>query len=207
MPGLAELAAVVVCGGSVLAAAAKHGRMAVLGVTIALVAAPLVSQQVPAPLALAFREIAVLTGAYLLWVVTRRHDAADGRHDPAVAGALFVLLAFVAALALAPALGPDRGPVVALAAAAAAGMAALAIGISSVPPLAGGLSAVWLLLAASLAVSGLAGAGGPLDDAIIGLALLAVTVAAAFLGSQGSRPVAAPPSVLEPPAADEVQAW
>jgi len=190
MPGLAELAALVVCAGSILAAAARDRGMGILGVTVALVAAPLVSHQIPELLPLAFREVAVLTGAYLLWIATGRDQATELRGDSAVAGGPFVLLGFVTALVLAPALGPDRGPLVGLAGAAAAGMAALALGIGATGLLAGGLGAIMLLLAASLAVTGLAGASGPLDHVVIGLALLAVTAATAFLGSPERPPVA-----------------
>ena len=169
--------------------------MALLGVSVALVTAPLVGSRAPDLLSLAFREVAVLTGAYLLWIATGRDEATDVRGDSPVMGGPFVVLAFVSALALTPALGPDRGPVVGLASAAATGMAALALGVGATQHLSGGLSAIMLLLAASLAVTGLAGAGGPLDHAVIGAALLAVTTAAAFLGSAEAPapPAAAPP--------------
>src|SRR3989304_813774 len=64
-------------------AAARDRGMGILGVTVALVAAPLVSHQIPELLPLAFREVAVLTGAYLLWIATGRDQATELRGEPA----------------------------------------------------------------------------------------------------------------------------
>jgi hypothetical protein len=58
--------------------------------------------------------------------------------------------------------------------------------------LAGGLSAILLTLAATLAFRGLTGSGGALDHVVMGATLLAVTTAAAFLGSAEPRSLATP---------------
>jgi hypothetical protein len=189
---LAGLAALVVAAGCMLAVVAPDRRFSVLGLTVALVAAPLVAVQRPDLLSLAFRETAALTGAYLLWVVSRDRPAETGGTLPAFAG-VFVALAFAGGLALAPALGDERGAAVGLAAASAAAMAALALTLGTRMVLSNGLGAILLVLAASLAVTGLTSTGGPLDHAITGAALLAVTTAAAFLGSGAPEPVDAPP--------------
>ena len=206
MPWLAGFGAVVVCGGGALAVATADRRVAILGLTAALVAAPLIGTLEPDLLSLAFREVAALTGTYLLWISSGRAQPSEPREDGPVFPAIFVIVAFVGALILAPALGPHRGPVAGLAAAAAAGMAALALSVRATDLLAGGLSAIVLLLAASLAATGLAGTSGPLDDAVTGAALLAVSGAAAFLGSsQPSMKTALPASLQTelPPGQDD----
>ena len=192
MAGLAVVAGLMVCVGCAVAAGAPDRRMAVLGVTLALVAAPLVSLQQPDLLSLAFRETAALTGAYLLWVVTRDTAAVPWSGLPTFAAA-FVVLAFLGGLALAPTLGPERGPGAALAASAAAAIAALGLTVGSRAVLAAGLGAILIVLAAALAATGLAGMGAPLDHAITGAALLAVTTAAGFLGGSDARRAADPP--------------
>lgn len=191
MGWLAWIAAIFVGAGSALAVWSTDRRFSILGVSVALVAAPLTGNQPPDLLALAFREVAVLTGSYLLWIATRHGVPGAGIAAPPFAP-LFVGLAFMGAVALSPSLGPDRGSGAALAAAAASGVAALALGIEAPTVLSGGLGAIMLLLSASLAVAGLSAAEGRLDHAVIGAALLAVTTAAAFLGSHEPRPVEAP---------------
>jgi hypothetical protein len=107
---------------------------------------------------------------------------------------VFVVLGFAAALFLAPSLGPDRGSTPGLAGAVAAAIAAIALGAGQRHALAGGLSAILLTLTAALAYRGLTGSGGGLDHVVIGATLLAVTTAAAFLGSAEPREAAMPAS-------------
>jgi hypothetical protein len=206
VPWLAIIGAVVVCGGGALAAATADRRLAVLGLTVAIVAAPLIGTRAPDLLSLAFREVAALTGAYLLWISGGRGRPTEHREDGPLFPAIFVVLAFVGTLILAPALGPDRGPIVGLAAAAAAAMAALALTVRATDLLAGGLGTIMLLLAASLATTGLAGTNGPLEHAVTGAALLAVSAAAAFVGSGQPSPTTQTPAPLEaegPPAQND----
>jgi hypothetical protein len=216
VPLVALLGAVVVCGGSALSAGTADRRLAILGLAVALVAAPLIGTRAPDLLSLAFREVAALTGTYLLWISSGGGRPSEHREDGPLFPAMFVILAFVGALILAPALGPNRGPIAGLAAAAAAAMAALALTVRATDLLTGGLSAIMLLLAASLATTGLAGTAGALEHAVTGAALLAVTAAAAFVGSSEASPTtetAAPletnrtptpqdpfPTLVEPPA-------
>jgi hypothetical protein len=201
VPWLAVLGALVVCGGGALAAATADRRLAILGLTVALVAAPVIGTRAPDLLSLAFREVAALTGTYLLWISSGRGRASEHREDGPLFPGIFVVVAFVGALILAPALGPDRGPIVGLAAAAAAAMAALALSARATDVLAGGLSAIMLLLAASLATTGLAGTSGALEHAVTGVALLAVSAAAAFVGSRPPAQDEPLPTLVEPPAA------
>ena len=205
MPWLAVLGAVVVCGGAALSVATADRRVAILGLTAATVAAPLIGTRAPDLLSLSFREVAALTGAYLLYVSSRRGPSDHGQDGP-LFPAIFVVVAFVGTLILAPALGPHRGPIVGLAAAAASAMAALALTVRATDLLGGGLGAIALILAASLATTGLAGINGPLEHAVTGAALLAVTAAAALVGSGQPSPATAPPAPLETgpaPAQDE----
>ena len=198
MPWVALLGAIVVCAGGALAAATVDRRLAILGLAVALVAAPLIGTRAPDLLSLAFREVAALTGTYLLWIASGGGRPIERREDGPLFPALFVVLAFVGALILAPALGPNRGPIVGLAAAAGAAMAALALSVRAADLLIGGLSAILLLLAASLATTGLAGIAGALEHAVIGAALLAVSAAAAFVGSSESSPTTVTPADVEP---------
>jgi hypothetical protein len=184
--GLAGFAALVVCAGCVVAVTAAERRFAILGVTIALVAAPLIGVQVRDLLSLAFREVAVITGSYLLWAASRHVVTWRDGPLPVFVG-VFVVLGFVAALLLAGSLGPDRGSTPGLAGAVAATIAAIALGAGQRHALAGGLSAILLTLAAALAFRGLSGSGGGLDQIVIGATLLAVTTAAAFIGSAEPR--------------------
>ena len=204
MPGLAELAALIVAGGSALAAVNRSRPLAVLGVAIALVAAPLVGARAPDLLSLAFREVAALTGIYLLRIAAtapsggsagetveeRIGAGVQARSGRPVFPAVFVVGAFVGVIALALPVDPGRGPLAGLAAAAAAAIAALALGDGDQDLLSGGLGAVLLVLAASLAVGGLVGVVGPLQHAVIGAALLGVAAAAAFLGTGARSAVA-----------------
>lgn len=200
MAGLAALAAILVGLGCALTVAAPDRRLAVLGVALALVAAPVVALHRPDLLSLAFRETAALTGTYLLWVVTRGRPGEPWPGPPTFAAA-FVVLAFAGTLVLVPALGPERGPGPGLAAAAAAVIAWLALTFGTRAVLPAGLGSVLLLLAATLALTGLTGMGAPLDHAIIGAALLAVTTAAVFLAASEARSA----GTLALPAASEAE--
>ena len=197
MPWLAILGAVVVCAGGALAAATADRRLAILGLTIATVAAPLIGTRAPDLLSLAFREVAALMGAYLLWISGGRGRESEHVEDGPLYPAIFVVLAFAGTLILAPALGPHRGPIAGLAGATAATMAALALSVRATDLFAGGLGAILLLLAASLATIGLSGTHGPLEQAVTGAALLAVTAAAAFVGSGQRSPTTEAQAPLE----------
>lgn len=188
---LADVAAIVVFVACAVTATAHDRRFAILGLAVALLAAPLVAVPWPGFLPLAFRLVAALTGTYLLWVAaTRRGESRDVATGAGVHAAAFVAAAFVGVALLAPGLGPERGSPIALASAAGAGVAALSLGVAAPSALAGGLSAILLVLSASLATAGLIGAPASLEHAVVGAALLAVTTAAALLGAGGSVRIA-----------------
>lgn len=73
-PALAVIG-VAVLAGAVVAVAAHEGRPAVLGLILALVAAPLVAAPLPAALPLAARLVAAILTGYLLWVAMRAAPA------------------------------------------------------------------------------------------------------------------------------------
>jgi len=76
-PALAGVALVVIAG-AVVAGSAKNGRTAILGLVVALVAAPLLADPPAAPLGLAARLVAAVLAGYLLWVATRGPAARTG---------------------------------------------------------------------------------------------------------------------------------
>src|SRR5690606_39064001 len=69
-PALTAVAIVAVAG-AVVAVSAREGRVAVLGLVLALVVSPLVALPVPDVLSLAIRMVAGVLAAYLLWAVLR----------------------------------------------------------------------------------------------------------------------------------------
>jgi hypothetical protein len=79
-PGLAALAVAVVAGG-IIAVSSREARVAVLGLILAGVTAPLIGDPLPDPLALASRVIAMVLGGYLLWVASAASTRQPGRHS------------------------------------------------------------------------------------------------------------------------------
>src|SRR6185295_13914235 len=76
-PALAGVALVVIVG-AVVAGSARNARTAILGLVVALVAAPLLADPPAAPLGLAARLVAAVLAGYLLWVATRGPAARTG---------------------------------------------------------------------------------------------------------------------------------
>ena len=76
-PALAGVAIVVIVG-AVVAGSARNARTAILGLVVALVAAPLLADPPAAPLGLAARLVAAVLAGYLLWVATRGPAARTG---------------------------------------------------------------------------------------------------------------------------------
>jgi hypothetical protein len=76
-PALVAIAIAVLAGG-VLALSARDARAAILGTGVALIAAPLLADPLPTPLALAARLVAAILATYLLWVAVRHGRAATG---------------------------------------------------------------------------------------------------------------------------------
>lgn len=76
-PGLAALAVAVVAGG-IIAVSSRESRVAVLGLTLAGVTAPLIGDPLPEPLALAARVVATVLAGYLLWICLRSGPVTAG---------------------------------------------------------------------------------------------------------------------------------
>ena len=69
-PALVGVALAVVVG-AVVAGSARTARSAILGLVVTMVAAPLLTDPTPAPLALAARLVGAVLAGYLLWIATR----------------------------------------------------------------------------------------------------------------------------------------
>jgi len=76
-PTLAGLAVVAIAG-AVVAVSAREGRIAVLGLVVALLVAPVLADPVAAPLGLAARYLAAVLAGYLLWMAVRGGQPTDG---------------------------------------------------------------------------------------------------------------------------------
>lgn len=179
-PFLVAIAAVATAG-AVVALAARDGRIATLGVTVALVLAPLVSDPLPEPAVLAVRVIGALLVAYVLWIGLRETGPATrGSAIGWPALALAAAAAFMAGLAGHSLITARETPAAAL----AAGTALIAIGLIPVIRareafrLAVGL--LVLLLGITLMRVGLAGSPGALE-AVATAASLALLAAAGIV--------------------------
>lgn len=69
-PALVGVALAVVVG-AVVAGSARNARSAILGLVVTMVAAPVLADPMPAPLALAARLVGAVLAGYLLWIATR----------------------------------------------------------------------------------------------------------------------------------------
>lgn len=69
-PALVGVALAVVVG-AVVAGSARNARSAILGLVVTMVAAPVLAEPMPAPLALAARLVGAVLAGYLLWIATR----------------------------------------------------------------------------------------------------------------------------------------
>jgi len=69
-PALVGVALAVVVG-AVVAGSARNARSAILGLVVTMVAAPVLAEPTPAPLALAARLVGAVLAGYLLWIATR----------------------------------------------------------------------------------------------------------------------------------------
>lgn len=147
----AAFAAVAVLIGGVVAVTARDGRIVVLGVMLAAVAAPLVASPLPDSLAVTARILGAMLAAYLLWTAAGSRSIDDaGSSIGLVAEGAIALAAFTVGLAVAP-VDPLAGP----AEAQAAGLSMVAL---AVVPLAGrdvfrmGVGVTLLTLGGSLLV-------------------------------------------------------
>ena len=179
-PAVVAAAAAVV--GAVLAVTARDARLVIMGLILAMVAAPLVSSSDPTALGLAFRILGAVLAAYLLWVAVRDRSiesegsAIDPGSELMVAAAAFSVGWFVAPVK------PLAGPV----AAQAAGFALIALAIV---PLAGrnvirvGAGVFLLLLGISVLLDAWGGAGSELRQVVLTTLLLGTLGATSLLVS------------------------
>lgn len=217
---LLAAAAVVVVAGGVIAVSSRESRQAILGLTLAAVAAPLVAVPLPDTLPLAARLVGAILGGFLLWVAVRGQPATRGSRLGWPVEALLAAAAAVAGfgaigiVAPGPAadvfVGAERA-VIAPREALAAGFAtgALAIG----PIFAGrdvlrlGTGLVLAVLAAQLVRVGLAGSPSGLEQIVTaGLTVVvagtsATLAANAVRSGSGLEPAATRP-MAEPPGGD-----
>jgi hypothetical protein len=191
-PALAGVALAVVIG-AVIAGSARSARVAILGLVVTMVGAPLLADPLAAPLGLAARLVGAVLAGYVLWVAARGPDARTAGSSVG-----WPTDAFVAAAAAVVGYGshglgaPAGGP--AMAQAAGFALAALAV----VPVVNGrdvmrmGFGLSLLLTGALLVRTGLGGTPDELEQvltaglvATLGGAVAILAVAARTDGSAG----------------------
>jgi hypothetical protein len=205
--GLAVIGVAVVAG-ALIAVSALESRVAILGLVLALVAAPLVTAGPPAPLPLAVRLVAAILAGYLLWVAVRPVPARTA--GSRLGWPAELLLAGTAAVVGWAALD---GPGVAAGGPREAGAAALAVGVLALGPLLGRADALQMGIGAALAITatellrvGVAGAPSPLEELSVAVVVVAAAGAAALLAraavvANGSLDVTAHRAAAARPAA------
>ena len=172
-------AAAVVLGG-VVAVAARDGRIVVLGLMLAAVAASLVTSPLPGSLAVTARILGAMLAAYLLWAaIGSRSINGTGSAIGLVAEGAIALAAFTVGLTVAP-VDPLAGP----AEAQAAGLSMIAL---AVVPLAGrdvfrmGVGVTLLTLGGSLLVGAWTGPAFPLGQLAMAALLVGIAGATSLL--------------------------
>lgn len=166
-PALAGVALAVVLG-AVVAVSARSARAAVLGLIVALVGEPLVTEPIAEPLGLAARLVGAVLAGYLLWIATRGSDARTGGSGLGWPTDLFVATAAAVVGFGSHGLGaPAAGPALAQA-------AGFAIAALSVAPIANGRDIVRIGLGLQLLAAGailvrtaLDGTPDPLEQLVI----------------------------------------
>jgi hypothetical protein len=108
-PALGAIAAAVLAG-AVVAVSVREGRIAVVGLAVALVFSPLLTDPIDTPLAIAARLAGGVLAAYLLWIAVRDGGTTAGSRIGWPTEALLATAAFVVGLGThglgATALGP-----------------------------------------------------------------------------------------------------
>jgi hypothetical protein len=188
-PAFAAVAAAVLAG-TVVAVSVRDGRIAVVGLAVALVFAPLLADPIGTPLAIAARLAGGILAAYLLWIAVRGGGATGGSRIGWPAEALLAAAAFVVGMGThglgATALGPAE--------AQAAGFALAALAV--VPVTTGrdvlriGIGLFVLLQAALLVRVGLDGNPSELEQLVTAglLAALGGSVAALAYAAKSDGP-------------------
>lgn len=199
--------AVTVVAGAIVAVSSRDARIALIGLALALVAAPLLADPLPAPLPLAARLIAAVLASELLWIAVRATTAAArGSLVGWPAETLAAAAAFVAGMAVSVAASAQTaggGTDVATGTETTAIIlgAAFALAAVSVAPIVLGRDAFRLAIASAILViaaatlrAGLVGTPPALEQlvlagAIVGLGMAGATVVGnAFEGGGGPGP-------------------
>jgi hypothetical protein len=178
-------AAAVVIAGAVIGLSARDARLALAGLAVTLLVAPLIADPLPEPTVLAARAVAAALAAYLPWIVVRESAAAL---RVSVLGwpveALLGAAAFVIGIGTAGLGAPPVGP----AEAQGAGFALIAL---SVGPIVFGRdvfrvgSGALLLVGGTILVRvGLAGTPSALEQLITGVLFIGLAGAVAFLSAR-----------------------
>jgi hypothetical protein len=199
----------LVAAGAVVALAAavaigsREGRLAVIGLLVALTFAPFVAEPLPAVLPAAFRIVAGTLAAFLLLIAVRLAEPVAAAQLGLPAAAVGAAAAFAAGLG-ATAVGlPGFGP----AGAVAGGLASAAVATGSLTlsrdPVRLGIAAVTLLNAGLLLRAGFAGTPPALEALLGGLALVALAATAlacahAAVAAGDAPGAAAPPRGRRP---------
>jgi hypothetical protein len=198
-PWLTALAVAVVAGG-IVAVSAREARVAILGLTICGVTAPLLADPPPGPLPLAARLLAAILAGYLLWISARQRPLTRGSRLGWPVEALLAAAAAVAGLGAAGFAGPAGGPPEAEA-------AAFALGALAVGPILRGADVFRLAIGLLLAVLGagvgrvaLAGTAVPLDQLVIaGLTIVLAAAVGTIARGEARLGAGVQPSTLRPP--------
>ena len=117
MSVLLAAAAIVTVAGALVAITGRDARIALVGLVVALAAAPFLADPLPGPAALGARVVAALLGGYLLWVVLRETTAITRGSlvglpaETLAAAAAFVIGYGTSGLGSSP-LGPDAASAV-----------------------------------------------------------------------------------------------
>jgi hypothetical protein len=179
-PALAVVAVVVVAG-AVVAAGAREVRLALIGLAVALVAAPMLAEPIPSSVALAARIVAALLAVEFLWIATRI------RRDPEIDSPLgwpaellgAVAVTFVGGAVALDTLRPAGPPE-----AAAAGAAMLFLAIRPIvlgrDALRIGIGLLLLVTGVLLGRAGLVGAPGDVERLVEAGVILAIGAAIAW---------------------------
>lgn len=179
-PALAVIGGAVIAG-AVVAVSAHEGRASILGLVLALVAAPLVVSPIPAALPLAARLIAAILTGYLVWIALR---GAPGHARTRGSRLGWPVEALVAGAAAVVGFGVGGVGAGGIPEATAVGLALVAL---AVPPLLRpdglqiGIGAALLVTAVSLLRAGLAGPPSPLEQVVAGGLIAAIGAAVAAL--------------------------
>lgn len=206
MNPLLTVVALAVVGGGVVAVSSHDARSALLGLVLALVAAPLLADPPPHLLPLAIRIVAAVLAGELVWITIRATSTSTrGSSLGWPVELLVAAAAFVVGWGIADFGSDGNGPREAM----AAGVALAAISLN--PMLLGrdtfriGTGIVLLVLAATVLRVALSGTPGPLEQIVtggltVGLgAALAVLCANAFAAAgEFEMPERRRPSVSSP---------